>query len=366
MAGVMFYNAPIPPRKFQFYVAPGYAFGSRRLVGLADLRYKLYPGGAVPRITLGVSAKTFDYDYNARFGYYDKYYRIVPQIRVDLPDGSRSFAHSLNFRTLFIGRNAGMFDSNGGFAGTAWTRNMIHELRYELEQNRLPNPYKGMVTFEAQHFTDAFDRPAHYIKASFEWKQQFYYQQDKKVTARFFAGCFLQNTLRGHDITDPISFALNPQGFNDYRFDGLFFGRSDNSGSLSRQVSQTEGGFKTAFGAPFIKTIGNSYDYIAAVNLKADLPQRLPWGIPLKPYFDIGYFKLAGTGHTMDEQLMWSGGFMLEFFKGGLEVYLPVVNCKAISNLYHETGGGNYLKWISWSIRLGSLDPAEILEKQVH
>jgi hypothetical protein len=365
MLGVMFYNAPFPPRKFQFYVAPGYALGSKRLTGLADLSYKIFPGGFIDRLTFGVTARTFDYDYNAKFNYYSKYYRVVPQVRFDLADASRSFAHYLNFRTLFTGTQVGQFDQST-FAGTRWKPGVMHELKYGLGQERFPNPFEASVAVEARHFTDSQDRPAHYVKASFEWKQQFYFKPGRKVSARFFGGYFLENTLRGHDITDPIGFALNPQGFNDYRYDELFFGRSDNAGILSRQVSQTEGGFKAAFGMPYIKTAGNSYDYIMSVNLKADLPQRLPWGIPLKPWFDIGYFKLAGSGHSLDDQLLWSGGFMLEFFKGGLEIYLPVINCKSLSNLYRETGAGNYLKWISWSIRLGNLDPATIIEKQVH
>ena len=84
MLGGLLYNAPFPTRKFQYYLAPGYAFGSKQLVGLVDLRYKFFPGGLFPKITLGVSAKTFDFNYNFTDKYYAKYYRFVPQIRAEL------------------------------------------------------------------------------------------------------------------------------------------------------------------------------------------------------------------------------------------------------------------------------------------
>ena len=102
-----------------------------------------------------------------------------------------------------------------------------------------------------------------------------------------------------------------------------------------------------------------------ALNLKADLPQRLPLGLPIKPWFDIGWFDDAtplGEGRSKSEQLLWSGGFMLEFLKGGLEIYFPVVHSKSLKAKYDEVFGGNYWKWISWSIRLDKAEPVEILD----
>lgn len=63
-----------------------------------------------------------------------------------------------------------------------------------------------------------------------------------------------------------------------------------------------------------------------ALNLKADLPLRLPLGLPIKPYFDLGYFDDAtslGKDRPSNEQLLWSGGLMFQFFNSGLEVYFP-------------------------------------------
>ena len=105
---------------------------------------------------------------------------------------------------------------------------------------------------------------------------------------------------------------------------------------------------------------------------------RLPLGIPLKPYFDIGYFDdatLIGEGRPRSEQLLWSGGLMLEFFKGGLELYFPLFNSKTLKNLYCEQAGGtdpsaifcggDYRKMISWSLRFEFSDPVKMVENAV-
>ncbi|MBC7778249.1 MAG: M1 family metallopeptidase, partial [Phycisphaerae bacterium] len=148
MVGLFLYDPPFPSRKFQYYLFPGYATGSKKFVGLADVRYHFYPGGLFPKVTVGASAKTFDFDYNAGDDYYSKYWRIVPQIRAELRSSSISFRHALNFRTLFIGREDDERNIEGLYLGKAWIRNTIYELRYEGEQQTLPNPYRFQFALE--------------------------------------------------------------------------------------------------------------------------------------------------------------------------------------------------------------------------
>lgn len=375
MLGLLVYNPPVPPRKFQYYLLPGYATGSKNLVGLADLRYKFYPGGSVPKVTLSVSAKTFDYDYNVEDDYYSKFYRIAPQIRAELKAGSMTFHHALNFRALLLGREDDLRNADGVYTGKTWKKNTIYELRYEGEQEALPHPYRFKVALETQHYRDTASNPASYLRGTAEWRQQIFYKEKKKVTARLFAGYFIQNTQRKR-MVEETALSLNPQGFNDYKFDQTFLARSGSDGILGRQISQTEGGFKGAFGIGSAGLIGNSNHYILALNLKADLPIRLPLGIPLKPYFDLGYFNNATSNdRPKSEQLLWSGGFMLELFKGGLEFYFPLVNSSFLNDQYCKQAGGtnssaifcggNYLKIISWSMTINFSDPVKMVENAI-
>ncbi len=379
MLGLLVYNPPMPPRKFQYYLLPGYATGSKNFVGLASLGYHFYPGGLFPKVTVGASAKTFDYDYNAGDAYYTKYWRVVPQIRAALRSGSMSFQHALNFRTLFIGKEDAQFSKEGDYLGKVWEKNTIYELRYEGAQQALPNPYGFQIALETQDYRDAFDRPANYLRGTAAWQQKFYYRNKKKVTMRLFAGYFIQNSQRHRDINEPYyTLSLNPQGFNDYKFDYTYLARSGSDNIIGRRLSQAEGGFKGAFGPSYAGTVGNSNNYILALNLKADLPVRLPFGIPLKPYFDLGYFDdatILGKDRPRSEQLLWSGGLMLEFFKGALEVYFPLANSKTLKDIYCEQAGGSnpsaifcggdYRKMISWSMKLDFSDPAKMVEDLV-
>jgi hypothetical protein len=372
--GLLFYHSFLPSNALQVYAAPGFGTASQRLTGFADIRYKLFPGGFAPRVTLGVSAKTFGYEYNPSLRYYNQMYRIVPQVQIELADRSQSFRHGVQYRALFINRQTELFDSTG-FAGQRWADNLIHELRYTARQKRGPNPWEFCAMLEHQDFKDGFDRDARYDKITLEWRQRFFYAEKKKIAARFFAGYFIQTTQRMRGI-DETALSLNPQGFNDYKYDDTFLARDGGSGILGRQVSPSQGGgFKGAFGSPFAGVIGNSNNYVLALNLRADLPQHLPWGIPLKPYFDLGYFDdatLIGQDRPRSEQLLLSGGLYLDFFKGGLEIYFPLAHNKALKDRYCEQGGGtnasalfcggNYWRMISWSVRVPFRDPGQVLD----
>lgn len=371
MLGVLLYNSPFPHRRFQYFLLPGFGLGSKRFTGLADVQYSFLAGSVARKVTLGFNAKLFDYDYNWPNEYYLQFFRLAPRLRLDLGSGSPAFSHFLQYRPLFIGKQEARFDADG-FQEINWHKTTIHELRYEAARRSLPNPFKLSATLEQQNYSTPENLPAHYWRGALEWRQQFYYKAKRKITARWFAGGFLANSQRRrgslatNSLSDDIaraSFALNPQGFNDYRFDQIFLGRSESTGLLSRQVSQTEGGFKNAFGVPFAG-IANSNNFILSLNLKADLPQRLPLGIPLRPYFDIGYFDDAtplGENRPFNEQLLWSGGLMLEFLNGGFEIYFPLINAPALRDRYSELAGKNYFRRISWSIRLSKVTPMEVV-----
>jgi hypothetical protein len=369
MLGLVLYNPPLPMRNMQVFLAPGYATGAKNLVGMADVRYRFYPGGAVPKVIVSVGAKIFNLDYNPDFDFYTRFYRLMPQIRAELRSPSPAFRHALNFRTLFIGRETGNFNQFGIYSGNIWNRNIIHELRYEGEQKRMVHPYRYQVALETQNNKIGTEPTVQYLLGTMEWRQQLYFKPRKKFTYRLFAGYFLDNSLRNRPASE-TALSLNPQDFNDYKFDQLFAARAAGSGILHRQVSQIQGAFKGAFGPTYASALGNSNNFVVALNLKTDLPFRLPLGLPLKPYFDLGYYDDAtasGATRPASEQWLWNGGLALELFKGGLEVYFPLLSSRYLREQYCTQAGGdpnggffcggNYLKTISWSMRLNLGDP---------
>ena len=214
---------------------------------------------------------------------------------------------------------------------------------------------------------DAFVGEQSYLKASIEWNSSYTYGRGRSVDFRIFGGAFIQNDARNRNSYSTRSlargsFALAHQGFNDYRYDRFFFGRSEQSGLWSQQVTLEEGGFKNAFGSSV--NIGQSNNFIFAVNLKADLPQSLPLNLPLKPYLDFGYFdkaELIGEDEMFENQFMFSGGVMLDFFDGIFGIYFPVINSDNLKEQY-KANRNEYLKRITFSIDLQRLNPRRLAD----
>lgn len=376
MLGPLFYNPLLPGQKLQYYIAPGFGFKSGEPVGAADLRYRIHPvKGPIQRITVGLNARSFNdqrplnaftaQPFNAR------YYRVTPSIKADFRSSNTAIRQSVQLRWHLIGQEAN-FDTSG-VQQKEFTSH-IPEARYQFANMSLPNPFELNLALEHQNWQDG-DNDQRYLRLSAEWKQHFYYQAKRRISARFFGGYFLENTWRdrkavgfgANDQSARGTFSLAQNGYTDYKYDYLYVGRNQVNGLGGRQVQLSEGGFKYAFNPAFAGSgdVGHSNNYLFALNLEADLPKRLPLGLPLKPYFDIGYADLGfvAEGGPKPENLFWSGGFMLSFLKGAMNIYFPAINSDNINARYVESSGGNYLRRITWSVKMNGWEPWDLADR---
>jgi hypothetical protein len=372
--GLLLYNPPLPGQALQYYLAPGFGIGSGDLVGGGDIRWRIHPtNGPIKRITVGVDGRTFNEDilgpstnrYDARF------YRITPKVQFDFRSTNTAHRHVVALRWNQLGQESG-FDTAG--VKESYVTSGIWEAKYKFANLSLPNPLDLALVLEGQAWDDAGESN-NYLRLGLEWKQQFYYAPKRKVSARAYGGYFIANTHRdrksiGFDANDFIArgtLSLAQNGYTDYKRDYLYFNRNGDNNFSSRQVQLAEGGFKYAFGGAYAGTgsVGHSNNFLFAINLDADLPKRLPLGIPIKPYFDLGYADLGYLPAGGDEpsQLFWSGGFQLSFLGGYFNVYFPAVNSDNINRLYKETSNGNYLRRITWSIKLDGLEPLNFADR---
>jgi hypothetical protein len=384
MLGLVLYNPPVPGNAIQYYIAPGYGLGSGDIVGGADIKWRINPvNGAIRRITIGVDGRTFNGDertyqptntsFNTRFT------RITPSVRLDFRSGSpTNLSQSVTLRWHAIEEEY-LRVGDDGVAGTSNRQSQIQELVYAVNNKKGPNPWRMNATLEHQQFNDLFDRSQQYIRAGLEWNQRIYYNRGKKVNLRGYAGYFIQNTQRGRKSlgfgSDGLvrgSMSLAQNGYTDYKYQQIYLDRSGQDGFLARQVAMSEGGFKYAFGSSEALSAGHTNNFMASINLSADLPKKLPLGLPLKPYFDVGYATLGHVPAGNDEEpspLFWSGGFALEFFGGNFNVYFPAISSKNLNDVYARTSGGrtfrNYLGRITWSVRLQGLEPRQLIESQL-
>lgn len=363
MLGAMFHNYGFPLKKFQFFVVPMYSFVSKDVEGLIDVEYQMYPRGeALRRITLGITGRTFHYDRNTVLDYDLKYTRLVPYLNFELgKEPTSNFYQNIQLRTIWLNTQVPQFDIEGKYLDNKWSDFFIPNLSYLAENRRALNPFSFGVGLEQQSY-QSLTKKEHYVKLSLEWNSSFTFAERKNFNLRLFGGFFLDNTRRHAGGIFPGAFNLTSQGFNDYAFEDYYFGRSDFEGPWSRQVTIREGGMKNVIGGGF--NLGRSNNYIVSMNLKSDLPVDLPLKLPLKPYFDVGYFDNAqptGKNDTFKDQLLWSGGVMLEVLDQAVAIYFPLANSKNIQDRYLERG--NYWQRVSFTIDLKKLNPLHWVER---
>lgn len=383
MAGLALYNTVVPAKKFEFALAYLYGFDSKDVVGMERWRYNIYPKSEkVKKVTLGIDSRVFSYlslhSLATETGFASptlKYRRNQPFVRVDLMRSHASaFYQTLQFRTVFLGEQFASFasDTTGVFyQGKEWNNRAISELSWELGDRRMLNPFSLRMAIEHQRYDDPFeaDIKRSYVRASLEYNMSYAYEKGRYQYLRIFVGGFLKNDQKERGYAYPGAFNLTSQGFNDYRYDDLYFGRTETTGFLSQQIMLKDGGMKIPLGSP--QQEGRSRNFIVAINLKADLPQDLPLKLPLKPYFDIAWYDDARTissGLSFNDQLWWQGGLALEFGKGAVGIYFPVVNSKnlrggdKLAGLYDASGRDTFWKRIAFSVDLMKLNPWDLID----
>jgi len=298
-----------------------------------------------------------------------KFYKISPSITFDLKKEPKSkFYQSIQFRSIFLGEESAQF-TDGTYTGNETANSLINELSYTAENRRAINPFDLKVTLEQQNYETVFGDKEQYLKASAEINWSVFYKRSKNIDFRFFVGGFLSNSRGGAnavaDANTRGSFGVTNEGYNDYKYDEYYLGRSDQSGIWSQQVALNDGGFKNALGSSNRLTSGQSNSFLIALNMKADVPPNLPWWLPIKPYFDIGYFDYAHAINPVDieDQLMYSGGLMLDYFNGVLGIYFPLVNSQNIKDLYSVKNDGKYGARISFSLNLNKANPWRIIDR---
>ncbi len=365
MFGMTIHNLTFPSRPFQFFAVPLLATGTNSFAGIGEAGYHVLPENSFLRkAKIGVNWRRFHHNdlASAQQAFNLQYNRFVPYLAFDFKGHPTfSFRQKLTWRTIFLNTETGSFDNEGAYQGNEKLHNSIHELSYQAENRRALHPFEFLLALEGQQY-DLFGQNESYLKASLDWRGHYTYEEDKNVSYRIFLGTFLQNTQRDGGVIIPAAFNLIGQGYNDYRYDEFYLGRNERRGIWSQQISIRDGGMKLPAG-PGFDFIGRSNNFIFALNLKADLPGKFPLQLPLKPYFDLGFFDNAtptGQDAAFKDQLVWSGGLELELVQGFFSLYFPIINSENIDNILKEKG--NYFSRISFRLALHQIDLLEVLD----
>jgi len=310
MAGLAFYNSLIPTKKFEYVVAPMYAFGSKNINGYANAVYHIRPNNIFQEINIGVKSSSFSYLSFDNFENTDKinleYYKIAPQLTFYFKK-----RRARQFNTLFLNlRNVNIFEEHSSFNSNTKNYDIaikdfyVNQLTFGMANSHPINPF--VVTLNVDQAKD-------FVKLDLSAKYRFAYKRKGTgLDIRFFMGRFLYNDKASTRFNYGLS------GNSDYLYDHVFLARNTIGTLLSQQSILTDGGFKN------LTTTSSSNNWINAINVKSNLFTRF-----LSIYGDVGLSSnntkdYRGNDVEVVSDAVYNIGLSLNPVPGIFEVYFPL------------------------------------------
>jgi hypothetical protein len=341
MPGMAFYNTFFPYRPTQWLIMPMYATANDGFTGIAFFEHSIFPmDGAVHSWKGGVSLRRFGLSTNPSNWYFN---RLQTRLDVTLrkPYARSSLERSFWLRNVWV-----MRDSYAIVNQQPETRRIdyyVNELGYTHADTRVLNPWSAALQLQ---------QGKGFARVSAEARLSRHYPGSiQGVSLRLFAGSFLVRPQAGTAMD--YRFRLGGlRGRQDFLFDHNYLGRNEPIGTLwGNQLWETDGGLK------FPTSVGQTWDWLLAVNIKAELPL-----LPAKLYFDAGTYAGAATAFSGSMQFPWVLGVQLVPFKDLLEINFPI---KTSADLEQVAGFTmeSYWERVTFSLYLHRLNPFQFLRE---
>lgn len=349
--GLLLHNLGMPQYRLQFVLAPLYSFGSKTVNGVGGLAYSWFPRRVFREIRAQLNVKSFAQgraDLNIASPLYSRYIKYAPSLELvfkpaPFPD-TRSNALLMRQYTLqeqYFEYEQGA-DSlfRPGLRDTAF---LYFAARFVHANKRAFHPYSYEV--EAQ------SGPG-FVKLGLTADLRIDYDvRNKSLYIRAYGGKLLSTGASA--IATRYWLNTTFTGRNDYLYDGTFFGRNEQEGFFSRQVSIQEGGGKlptNLYAAP----VGRSDNWLLSVNLKTDLPLGK---LPVRLYADVSTFADARFLNPSGSALLFSAGLELHLFRELLCIYAPLVMSREYQDYYNSLFNKNrFLNRLSFALNIQHLN----------
>jgi len=370
MFGGTIHNLTLIEKRFEYLLAPMYSLGSGQLAGGGRLSYNFYPdNNYLNKINLSVGVSTY------AFGHFEKYVDTTKQhldteLRFRKVSSSAIFSlrdrkknpdeYSLiTLRHVYVEYELGDSSLLSGPADT------VHIYKYNIAKFHsnsyfLSYEFGNQVTYHPYIFNLTLGQTLNLVLADLEYNQTISFnKKGRGLEFRVFAG--FNGELEDLKYTSSgrvdARFHMNGQKGNsngiyqDYLFDEVFLGRSEEKGILSQQFTSTQGGFKAA-----TDYAGQAKTWLGTLNIKVPFPGKLPLYI----FADAGAFDKSKVNSIKSEaDFMFDGGVELRLIPKVLSVYFPFFyseNIKEVYDLFPERYG-TYLKKIRFELNISKLNP---------
>jgi hypothetical protein len=353
MLGIVLHNQTLPYKKFEYAIAPMYAFGDKSFAGTGNIAYHIFPKkGFLQELTFATSARRFAYQkssYLTPDGENEvslHYERYEPSIEVDLrkPNHLSPISQSIKASYVKVVEDRIEYAFGGSFPFSEQTANYqsdFFRINYTLQNNRALDPWSAIVNLETHK---------DYTKLSAELNYKFLYGYKKKgINVRGFAGyqfTDLEYNPYGFNLSDRSS----TSGTKDYAYDNLYFGRTETEEFISRQIALRDGAFKAY--TPF----GSFKKNLFALNLDIDLPINFPIGFYIDLGTTDGLKEDIRSAYNLDVSVSYSAGISFKVISNLVAIYIPLINSKEI-NEYYSFSETSFGEKIRFTFNINELNP---------
>jgi hypothetical protein len=346
MVGAMVHNYNLPPSNFQFAIAPLFATGTNKLNGIGRAEYSWFPKANGDKLTLSFAATKFTGgSFKDSTGTENalQFSKLVPSIKYVFANKSpRSLVKKyVQFKSYFISETSISFkrDAVNNIDVITYPTELryLNQLQIGIENNRALYPYDG--TFLAEQGKG-------FVRLNITGNYHFNYQKNGGLDVRFFAGKFIYTSDKSFTTqfkTYPYHLNMSGvKGDEDYTYQNYFVGRSKFEGFASQQIMNRDGYFKVRTDLLSDK-VGRTDDWLAAVNLVTDIPDKvnilnaLPIKIPVRIFVDVGTYAEAWSKSSTSGRFLYDAGFQLSLFKNALNIYMPIIYSKVYGDYFKST-----------------------------
>jgi hypothetical protein len=343
--GLALYSFPVPTRRFEFGLAPMYSFASRSFSGSANLRWQFFPSGkTVQRLALDLDAKTFSYNYNWHYDFYDRYFKIAPRLTFEFKksEPTSPWSHQLSLRPVYIEQHYGEGKDAANRIYESKTKSyLVNDLQYQLVNDFVLAPFS--VTAHAQQGKG-------FVKFFAHFNQKFLYRQKGKA---FFLHAFAgwmdtqKPEIRADFLPNGRPGFFNLQ--NDYLYDESLLGRNDQTGLFSQQIFQRDANLKT------LASLIGSRTWMVGLGLRSGIPNPLP----IESYIDMAL--LPDPFEDGKTQFLYSGGIAVPIVRNVFEVYFPLLESYTVTESAAYDARKLYIKRITFLLNINQLNPWKLV-----
>ncbi len=343
--GITLQSPLFPGNRFEYALAPMYAFGSKMLTGVGNLTYHLYPAkGVFQQIDLSLAARRFSYNYNENYQFTDRYTKISPKINFIFRknESNSLISNVLSYRFANVAQHYGE-GRNFDKKIFVWKDRSyyVNEIAYHHQNKTIINPYEIQAKIQQG---EGFTRITGVLTSYFPIENN-----KKGINFRAFAGFLPQF----NQPKVPAAFTLGgTTGFSvfqqDYMLDEIMFGRNNATGFLGQQIFVKDAGFKT------LSNIVAAQTWMVSANFMARLAQKNAFSV--QPYLDVALYPA-----NKKTQLAYSAGIAAVVVPNVLEIYFPVVESKPIQESVAYQTRPNYFQRVTFLLNLKSVTPQQLV-----